>query len=884
MSKPTNRRLHSATRVSENFSEDGLETLTGQSPKDWGRYVIKELVDNALDYVETPTITIEYDDSGRIYVEDDGPGMDLETVGKVFKDVDHFVGSKQNYALPTRGAQGNALMTIAGIQHVSDSTRPIRIHSQGRRYDLRYADNELDSENSEYDPDGSDVDGFAVDVDLAKRYVDTADIRDTIEKFIVLNPHAEFIVNDVRHEATGSIESYSGDDIGRVTWYSLDDFENLLTADAEADPDMTLEEFVKQFWGLKTKAAGLCEEFNADRATNLDETERFYMTMCEATQPISDSSLDTTLGSVGRDLTDQLLDTADTELAGVDLDPTEAAVYKADGDVVMNNGRETPFYFEVAAVPVEPGVPTRSGDVTFGINKSVAYSQPSTSLTVEKKNMAARASSIHGAFNCLDNDNDHRFAVVINLTCPNIGFQDKGKQSFNTKPFMDVIEDVLGKVIRNLENNVRARLNDAIKDDEPEPEPELDGKAHRGFITETFDDIFWDVYETATAGWKYEIQCRNLYYVYREHFMDVAEEHGYRYSCQASVDDLKPLELDYDSWRDNHLAELEAEEGRRLALRDDRGVYIEPHSGREIPLGTNTVRYFTPDENQQNQLLYVEKTGLKHMLRGEWELDKQYDIGAVLAAGQQTNAGRKLVEKIQRDIDGATMYALTDFDVAGVGIADNVGEASAISDIDTLDVEQIGLRLEDVEHYDLTPERVDLPEKDETRLEHLHEDGVITDEEYDYLSGAERDDGFGQRVELDALTPDQLRDLLERKFEELELEKVEPDVEDVEEPDEDFEDVAEDVVHDIIIEESDVMDDIDIPDRFGEEFEDIGTDAEDIREAILEELADFPPKNWEAINEDELDEVAEKRDDLMEGEFEEWVRESFEFEVTVRPK
>jgi DNA topoisomerase VI subunit B len=69
----SDRRFHTDSRADENFTKDGLETLTGQPSRKWGRYVVKELVDNALEAVEeadteTPTITVD--------VELEGPHRD----------------------------------------------------------------------------------------------------------------------------------------------------------------------------------------------------------------------------------------------------------------------------------------------------------------------------------------------------------------------------------------------------------------------------------------------------------------------------------------------------------------------------------------------------------------------------------------------------------------------------------------------------------------------------------------------------------------------------------------------------------------------------------------------------------------------------------------
>ena len=62
------RRFHTDTRTSENFTEQGLASLTRESKPQWGRYVIKELIDNALEANESsdvdrvPEISISFTD------------------------------------------------------------------------------------------------------------------------------------------------------------------------------------------------------------------------------------------------------------------------------------------------------------------------------------------------------------------------------------------------------------------------------------------------------------------------------------------------------------------------------------------------------------------------------------------------------------------------------------------------------------------------------------------------------------------------------------------------------------------------------------------------------------------------------------------------------
>ena len=84
--------------------------------------IVKELVDNALDACEengvAPEIVVRADASG-IMVADNGPGIPESTVEGIL-DFTVRVSSREAYTSPTRGAQGNALKTLAGIPYVLD--------------------------------------------------------------------------------------------------------------------------------------------------------------------------------------------------------------------------------------------------------------------------------------------------------------------------------------------------------------------------------------------------------------------------------------------------------------------------------------------------------------------------------------------------------------------------------------------------------------------------------------------------------------------------------------------------------------------------------------------------------------------------------------------
>ena len=126
------RETFQTSRLLDFCSERELVKQIGHAADQWPLVVLKELTDNALDAAEeagtAPVIRIEVSDED-IVITDNGPGIPAETVAGIF-DFSVRVSSREAYASPTRGAQGNALE-----DHPSDGFR-------SRRYQGRDADRE----------------------------------------------------------------------------------------------------------------------------------------------------------------------------------------------------------------------------------------------------------------------------------------------------------------------------------------------------------------------------------------------------------------------------------------------------------------------------------------------------------------------------------------------------------------------------------------------------------------------------------------------------------------------------------------------------------------------------------------------------------------------
>jgi DNA topoisomerase VI subunit B len=126
-----------------------LQNQTGHSVYQWPLVVLKELVDNALDACEeaevAPMISIKVNsDSGTIIIRDNAGGIETDTIKSIL-DYTIRVSSREAYASPTRGAQGNALKTILAMGYVldrekanSDAVGVTIIETRGAKHRIKF--------------------------------------------------------------------------------------------------------------------------------------------------------------------------------------------------------------------------------------------------------------------------------------------------------------------------------------------------------------------------------------------------------------------------------------------------------------------------------------------------------------------------------------------------------------------------------------------------------------------------------------------------------------------------------------------------------------------------------------------------------------------------
>jgi hypothetical protein len=219
---------------------------------------------------------------------------------------------------------------------------------------------------------------------------------------------------------------------------------------------------------------------------------------------------------------------------------------------------------------------------------------------------------------------------------------------------------------------------------------------------------------------------------------------------------------------------------------DDRGHFVEPHTRKQIGVGTLNVRgyvasYASPSlkeagfadatiethgpEGRFGGLLYIEKEGFMPLLERA-RLAEKFDIGIMSCKGMSVTAARQLVDQTCARY-GIPLLILHDFDISGFIIAKTLCSdtrrynfRNAFATID------LGLRLDDALDLDLQSEPVSLAANKDKSRNTLRRNGANEDE-IDFLVN-------GQRVELNAMTSDQFLDFVEDKLIAADIEKIVP--------------------------------------------------------------------------------------------------------------
>ena len=224
---------------------------------------------------------------------------------------------------------------------------------------------------------------------------------------------------------------------------------------------------------------------------------------------------------------------------------------------------------------------------------------------------------------------------------------------------------------------------------------------------------------------------------------------------------------------------------------DERGHFVEPHTGKAIGVGTKAVRAYLAQTSEPEAkhtfksgiethgpsgrfggVFFVEKEGFSAQI-DEAQIAERFDLAFMSCKGISVTAARELADMMCAKYD-IPLYLLTDFDKSGMsGAGTFERDNRRYTFRNKIKVIRIGLRLTDVRAIaarrgtsldDFTETVFDKGSED-ARFKNLKRNGA-TDEEANFL--------LKKRVELNALHTDELIDFVERKLTALGVRKLVP--------------------------------------------------------------------------------------------------------------
>ncbi|MBL8815965.1 MAG: hypothetical protein JNL58_08030 [Planctomyces sp.] len=288
-------------------------------------------------------------------------------------------------------------------------------------------------------------------------------------------------------------------------------------------------------------------------------------------------------------------------------------------------------------------------------------------------------------------------------------------------------------------------------------------------FTEVADSIIQAGYVHASGGGLHTVSMRQMYYACREPFREkTGREIESAYFSQTLLRQFLNRNPELTrNWK---------------ITADPRGTLTIPNAAYEvrIPCGTLAIESHLSDAStpidpmdvslmlprqwpslaervRYQGVLYIEKEGFEPLLH-EAKIAEKYDLAILSCKGQSVVAARQFVDHVCRVDGGVPLFVVHDFDKSGFEISKRLTSVSDWAEVqdrvayrfeNEINVIDLGLRLADIQKYNLASERCEFKGRNDWNA-----DKFCWPEEEAFL----RSD---RRVELNAFTSPQFIEWLE---------------------------------------------------------------------------------------------------------------------------
>jgi DNA topoisomerase VI subunit B len=792
--KKLRRETFTIARELECFAESELTVQTG-CPKElwWPEVVVKELVDNALDVCEgnvAPIITIQIG-KRSIEVSDNGPGIKPHVVRRIL-DYSTRTSAKQAYVSPTRGAQGNALKTVFAIPYVLDGKKKgtVEIVAQGVKHLISVCTDAIGQRPQITHETSKIVKIAGTCIRLTRNSAclenegqTLHNLRKLVRDYSIFNPHATFVLNGQRFEATHpGWKKWLPTDPTSAHWYDTERFEYLvasyIAAERRGAKTRTVRDVVSEFRNLSatSKQTKVCEVSGLARARLGDLAQndmidrvalgRLLKAMQKNSKPVRPEGL----GVLGEKHFRELI-----------AAEGESFHYSRKTGFDTTN---LPYVVEAAFAVV--GYRSLWRGLHTGVNWSIPLIEPLQQVELGNEHgLSALLEQAH-----IDVDSDP-VCLILHLSSPRFTFLDRGKGSLTvSEDFADSIKEAVSTVT-NEWSKIKTREYRRQQKDEQARDRLLRSRSSRVSEKTAALEAIPAAYAKASAG-KPFAEARQVMYAARPTML--------ARTGKSTIDDERFTQKLLPQYIREHPEQTK----HWNVVYDDRGHLIEPHTGTIIGIGTiNVADYlheaetsagldFEPStftalipskgpKHRYGGLLFIEKEGLIPLLELE-KVGERYDLAIASSKGLASTAARNLIEALAFD-HKVRILVVHDFDKSGFSILGTLTRDTERHQFTrNFQVIDLGLRLADIKKLGLEGEPVPYPAEPSANLlengaTHEEVQFLLNDSRYEYDDRGKRKliSGMGRRVELNELPNDQFLAWLEDALVKHKVEKVIPE-------------------------------------------------------------------------------------------------------------
>lgn len=485
---------------------DGLRRVTGRPPHEWDLYIVKELIDNALDADEvlwykdpeqSPHLRIRMEyvkipepESQQLLVRvSNRARFPVDQIEDIFA-TQWYTSRKAFIKGLTRGALGNALKTLLGIPYAlrnrlagdwNPDLKPMSILCGGREYLPRYVvDSTAQSIRFECDEGESrSAENTVITVGLDHFEQEMPRTLDQVEllaqQYHLCNPHAEFgwtveidgeQWDEVYPAEPGWYSKFRG--VAPVHWYPPSAFQDLLGAlyrkqfgDAEngrlpvetvhhffADSEHRAEDVDVDYETLET----VIKAFGQSGLTKADiegqPATQLYRVLCQHSLRLDSAEL----GCLGFEHVGEVVTTS--------LSVEGELLYESTTDA--SDDPSTPFVLEGTVARLEDG----RRQIWTAINFTPTYADPFLRRWLRAPIQPDEpVLGLRGLLDAYNVREDTPVVLFLHLICPNIEHGEFSKTEVNHLPFKHVLSDLLDRLLtalRQAQEDEELRLRQAI--------------------------------------------------------------------------------------------------------------------------------------------------------------------------------------------------------------------------------------------------------------------------------------------------------------------------------------------------------------------------------------------------------------------------------------